>query len=101
MMQNTMGSAFAGGQQQPPQAVASTLPCAQCGNALPQGAKFCLECGQPVLAENEIVCTSCSAKTPKGKFCLECGAPMVKKCQGCGTEMPPNGKFCLECGQKV
>ena len=75
--------------------------CAKCGKELPANAKFCLDCGQPVAAENETVCPSCNAKTPKGKFCLECGKPLVKKCPGCGVDVPAGGKFCLECGQKV
>jgi len=77
-----------------------TVSCSKCGNTLPQNAKFCLECGQPVLSENEIICPSCGTKTPKGKFCLECGASMIKKCSECGTEIPQGGKFCLECGHK-
>ncbi|MCL2018153.1 MAG: SPFH domain-containing protein [Oscillospiraceae bacterium] len=110
MVQNTMGNmgqAF-GGTQNPQTAqqaqttpAQATTPCTSCGNPLPQGAKFCLECGQQVLSENETVCASCGAKTPKGKFCLECGAAMIKKCAECGTEIPQGGKFCLECGHKI
>jgi membrane protease subunit (stomatin/prohibitin family) len=105
MVQDTMGKAFGGAQPGQPAsdaAVASgaASPCAKCGKPLPQGAKFCLECGEQVLADNEAVCPSCGAKTPKGKFCLECGAAMAKKCPDCGTEIPPSGKFCLECGHK-
>jgi hypothetical protein len=109
MVQNTMGSMFNGGAQQPqqpqqssaPQTNTNTTPCVKCGNPLPANAKFCLECGQQVMAENEVICPSCNAKTPKGKFCLECGTPMVRKCPGCDTEIPPGGKFCLECGHKM
>ena len=32
------------------------------------------------------------------KFCLECGAPLVRQCAQCLAELPPNAKFCLECG---
>lgn len=102
LVQNTMGSAFSGTHQeqqvQPPQ---NTMSCEKCGNPLPQGAKFCLECGQQVLLNSEIICPFCGVKTLKGKFCLECGAALEKKCPECGTEIPPNGKFCLECGHKI
>jgi len=104
MVKNTMGDAFGGIQQSQttPQTTPSqaTSLCTNCNNQLPKGAKFCLECGQPVISENEMICPSCNTKTPKGKFCLECGTSMVKKCSECNTEIPPNGKFCLECGHK-
>ena len=99
MMQNTMGSVL-DGSKQPPE-ISETTVCSKCGKPLPANAKFCLECGQQVLSENEIICSSCGNKTPKGKFCLECGSPMIKKCPECDTEIPPNGKFCLECGHKL
>jgi len=98
-MQNTMGSVL-DGSKQPPE-ISETTVCSKCGKPLPANAKFCLECGQQVLSENEIICPSCGNKTPKGKFCLECGSPMIKKCPECDTEIPPNGKFCLECGHKL
>ena len=106
MMQNTMGTVLGNTDQnqqssQQAQAPSPSASCGGCGKPLPSNAKFCLECGQAVLAENEIICPSCNAKTPKGKFCLECGTSMVKKCSECDTELPQNGKFCLECGHKL
>lgn len=77
--------------------------CPACGKAVPEGAKFCLECGAKieVPGSNEMLCPACGKKTPKGKFCIECGAPLVKKCAQCGTELAPGAKFCPECGEKV
>jgi membrane protease subunit (stomatin/prohibitin family) len=103
MVKDTMGEAFGGtlsAQQNTaiPQAI---TPCTNCGNQLPHGAKFCLECGQQIISESETICPSCNTKTPKGKFCLECGVSMIRKCPECNTEIPPNGKFCLECGHKI
>ena len=98
MVNNAMGGITA---NQAGAAPTATSACGKCGNALPANAKFCLECGQAVLSESEIICPACNTKTPKGKFCLECGESMIKKCSGCGTEVPPNGKFCLECGGKL
>lgn len=86
-----------------PAAPASKTTCPGCGSEVPEGAKFCLECGAKIeiLAENETICPVCGKKTPKGKFCMECGSPLVAKCAKCGAELPSGAKFCLECGEKV
>ena len=103
-MQNTMGaltnSAEPPKAAETPKAALPTAPCTKCGADLPANAKFCNDCGQPALAENETICPSCGIKTIKGKFRLDCGAS-IKKCAGCGTEIPTASKFCLEYGQKV
>lgn len=82
---------------------AQTAKCPNCGNILPEHAKFCLECGTKIenLADNEMICPACGKKTPKGKFCIECGQPLANKCPNCGEEVPQGGKFCLECGTKL
>lgn len=62
---------------QPAVAVApagGTVTCA-CGAVIPQGSKFCPECG---------------AKMPTKRFCTNCGA----QCQ-------EGAKFCPECGNKL
>ena len=47
------------------------IKCSKCGASVPQGAKFCPECGQPM----NVVCPKCGAKVKSGmKFCPECGA---------------------------
>lgn len=105
-MGKQIGNMFEGmnpsGQNEQP-AASNLIQCPNCGNKLPANAKFCLECGTKIVSldQNEIICPSCGAKTPKGKFCLECGAPMIRKCANCGAEIPAGGKFCLECGTKV
>jgi class 3 adenylate cyclase len=46
-----------------------------------------------------MTCASCGTELPVGaKFCLECGTPVVSGCANCGTELPSGAKFCLECG---
>src|SRR6516225_2973538 len=47
-------------------------------------------------------CPSCKADIPEGsKFCLECGAALFGRCQSCGNANPASAKFCLECGHKL
>ena len=54
--------------------------CKNCGCELPEGAKFCRECGSEVIAEEYVgetkFCSNCGSEIPKNiKFCPECGAP--------------------------
>ena len=43
--------------------------CPSCGKKTPKG-KFCMECGAPLISK----CPTCGAELPQGaKFCLECG----------------------------
>ena len=87
----------------PAAAPAATVACPKCGAKLPEGAKFCLECGTKVevLSADEMLCPACGKKTPKGKFCMECGASLVKTCPKCGNALPTDGKFCPECGEQL
>lgn len=46
--------------------------CKNCGNELPQGAKFCVKCGTRVAAERR--CINCNTLLQPGDiFCMECG----------------------------
>lgn len=106
-MGSQIGNIFQGlngnAQQSSNPSPAASIKCAKCGSDLPENAKFCLQCGEKVvsLSDNEIICPSCGAKTPKGKFCVECGTPLSNKCPNCGADVPTGGKFCLECGTKI
>ncbi len=79
--------------------------CPKCSAEIPEGAKFCLNCGQKIEVQKEdldmIKCPKCGATVPKGKFCLECGYKFVSKCSKCGADLIPGAKFCLECGTKI
>ena len=78
--------------------------CKKCGAKIPENSKFCLECGEKVVADapdNMIVCPACGATVAKGKFCLECGHKFVTVCPTCGNTIPEGAKFCLECGTKL
>ena len=82
---------------------AIALKCQKCGASLPNGARFCSECGEPVptASDDTIICPACGKAVPKGKFCLECGHKLNTICPNCGAELPDGAKFCLECGEKL
>src|SRR5258705_12847201 len=47
-------------------------------------------------------CPNCKADIPEGsKFCLECGTALLGCCPSCGNANPASAKFCLECGHKL
>ena len=49
--------------------------CSACGAALPEGARFCPNCGKSVRQRTCPVCGA--ASTVEGaRFCAECGAPL-------------------------
>ncbi len=74
--------------------------CGKCGAPLPANAKFCLECGEKVVAADQVVCPECGSTVPKGKFCPECGHKFQTNCPKCGAAVT-GGKFCPECGEKL
>ena len=49
---------------------------------------------------NNSVCPSCGQSVPAGaKFCMNCGAKLV--CPNCGKPIMPGAKFCMDCGQQL
>ncbi len=69
-----MGQMMTGAFAQAPQAAAQpTVACVSCQKPIPQGAKFCPECG---------------------------ASQSAPKCAACGAALAPGAKFCPECGQK-
>lgn len=50
--------------------------CPKCNAKLPEIAKFCMECGEKVIANSieEVICPSCNQKVPKERFCMNCGS---------------------------
>ena len=85
----------------PTETKAPEAKCAKCGAALPENAKFCLECGEKVVPTNMVVCPGCGNTVAKGKFCPECGHKFATVCPKCGKEVVAGAKFCLECGEKL
>lgn len=51
--------------------------CKNCQRLLPQNARFCPSCGEPV-SEQSLICKSCKTENPGGaKFCKNCGATLT------------------------
>jgi class 3 adenylate cyclase len=47
-------------------------------------------------------CPRCHTESPEGaKFCLNCGEKLVETCPDCGTQLPLGARFCLQCGAKI
>src|SRR5437762_12205894 len=47
-------------------------------------------------------CPNCSANVPDGsKFCGECGTALPRACSACGQSNPAQAKFCLDCGARL
>lgn len=49
-------------------------------------------------------CGNCNGALPQGaKFCPNCGTPVTTKafCQHCGQQVPQGAKFCPSCGKQI
>jgi len=73
---------------QQPATQAATAPgtrCATCGLALPEGARYCSQCGTAVAA------------TPQPAA----GRRATKKCPACGHSNRASSEFCVQCGTQL
>jgi Double zinc ribbon len=67
------------------------MRCTRCGNDNRERRKFCVQCGQPLLA-----CPSCGAPSERGeKFCGDCGDALVTA-QSAGTQSPTTASTAAE-----
>ena len=76
-MGQTMSQVFANNiNQQNNQKNTNSFKCPKCSTDLPNGAKFCMNCGTKieVVEAKEVFCIECGTKNPSGsKFCFNCG----------------------------
>jgi membrane protease subunit (stomatin/prohibitin family) len=95
ILQNSMKPSPDGG--------AKRQTCEKCFSLLPDTARFCPGCGEPLMIMNR--CLRCGKDLPvEAKFCIDCGAKIEKsidRCPHCGKEALPGAIFCNECGQKI
>lgn len=73
-----------------------TMNCSnlKCNFTLPDGARFCTECGTTV--KTEAACRFCGVMNPVGSaFCVECGKPQAEPAGQTGSiaNMPPANEF--------
>lgn len=66
-------------------AAAPGKTCPNCGHAVPEGNKFCINCGAALEA----------APAPAAE------APAEQVCPNCGKSIPAGNKFCTGCGTKL
>ncbi len=44
-------------------------------------------------------CQNCLAENPQGaNFCIRCGNPLQRRCEKCSYDNPANARFCAQCG---
>lgn len=54
------------------------MNCHKCGQLLKEGAKFCKECGTPVVRMDYSTCPNCNNPVEKtSRFCAKCGAKVA------------------------
>ena len=47
-------------------------------------------------------CTACGHSiSEEAKFCSQCGSPVMRSCASCGHDLAPNARFCEQCGSAV
>lgn len=92
------------------------MTCLCCKAELPENAKFCPQCGNPVT--NKTVQPNGSESTSAGHpaaYCKNCGMPLTPNitvcpkcnfsvgsgtnyCQNCGNPVDPQARICVKCG---
>ncbi|WP_370005464.1 zinc ribbon domain-containing protein [Methanothermobacter sp. KEPCO 2] len=99
----------------------NTLYCTKCRKEIPNGFKFCTNCGtlivknrglhidgEQITSHDDIkICPECGYKlAPQSRFCTNCGKRIstlrvVSRCPHCGKDAKPGQRFCIECGESL
>ena len=70
------------------------IVCENCGAKLPEGAKFCLGCGQKIVLKGKnLPIVQCRNYPKRQKFCFVCGEKLEKTCSKCGAVIQPGSKI--------
>lgn len=83
------------------------MKCSNCGNMVPDGEKFCGNCGSKVDSsnsdDNAKYCPNCGGMIEKGnQFCPKCGFDTNKENNANEDSSDSfNTKFCVNCGSKI
>lgn len=64
--------------------------CENCGGDIPNGARFCPDCGAEAIRREEQNEEGAEAVRSEKRYCPDCGAVII-----------PGSKFCTSCGRKV
>jgi len=76
--------------------------CTNCGAMIPEGSKFCVECGNQIMEEKKE-----DKPEPKEEKSAEPSKPKEtpessqRFCTNCGAMIPEESNFCVECGLKI
>ena len=79
--------------------------CPDCGQKIPDNAKFCPHCGHQQVVFRQ--CSACGKNLPpNARSCPRCGGPASVKpapaiCPSCKAENLNDARFCNQCGEKL
>ncbi|KPV51167.1 hypothetical protein SE17_22740, partial [Kouleothrix aurantiaca] len=75
--------------------------CERCGAEIPEGGRFCIECGAPAPAATgpterlperagNLICATCGTRNPAdAAFCVYCGQPLIPPRPTAAAPAPP------------
>ena len=71
------------------------MKCSKCNSIIDDNAKFCNNCGNPVISEIE--CLNCKNKNPvNSKFCKNCGNSLVQELVEKGESVVLDNEFYIK-----
>ncbi|SJZ83490.1 zinc ribbon domain-containing protein [Selenihalanaerobacter shriftii] len=78
------------------------IKCKNCNKYVPKDTKYCGDCGNKIIKQNEKECIHCQQIISKeSKFCPKCGQKLIIECSNCGKELTSDIKFCVKCGKEI